>query len=227
METGSVVEFIDSQKIICAAVMEIKALRLRLLTENNREVKLAAGRLAHKSCQCLDVSVGRDKLAGALREIAAQRRRLSEQVDIRELWEVLNSEQEWIDLATMTAFCFPDNPDGDHESAVLRVFFNDRIYFKFNPDRFFPHSVDQVEQIIAQRDAEARQALLLGQGGAWLQKVLDNKNPPKPEQSDAICEILASYYLFEKESPHRDLARAMLKKAGAEGIIEYPLNKVV
>ena len=43
MELGMVVEFIDSQKLVCAVVMEIKRLRLRLLTENNREVKLAAG----------------------------------------------------------------------------------------------------------------------------------------------------------------------------------------
>ena len=141
METGNVVEYIDSQKIICAAVLEIKALRLRLLTENNREVKLAAGRLTHRSRQCLDPAIGREKMAATLKEIAARRRSLSEQVNIQELWEVLNSEQEWIDLPTMTAFCFPTDTDNDHEAAVIRAFFNDRLYFKFNLDRFFPHPV--------------------------------------------------------------------------------------
>ncbi len=209
------VEFIDSQKIICAAVLEIKALRLRLLTENNREVKLAVGRLTHRSRQCLDPAMGREKLAADLKRIGAHRRALSEQVDIQELWEVLNSEQEWIDLATMTAFCFPDSVDSDHESAVIRAFFNDRLYFKFNQDRFFPHTAEQVEQIIAQREAEARQERLLGQGAAWLQKTLENKSTPPPEASEAICEIMASYYLFDKESPHKDTARAILKKAGA------------
>jgi len=215
METGNVVEFIDSQKIICAAVLEIKALRLRLLTENNREVKLAAGRLTHRSRQCLDSAMGREKMVSALKEIAARRRGLSEQVNIQELWEVLNSEQEWIDLATMTAFCFPDNTDSDHEAAVIRAFFNDRLYFKFNLDRFFPHPAEQVEQIIAQREAEARQERLSGQGAAWMQKVLEGRTPSAPEEADTICEILASYYLHEKESPHRDMARTILKKAGA------------
>ena len=214
METGNVVEFIDNQKIICAAVLEIKSLRLRLLTENNREVKLAAGRLTHRSRQSLDPAMGREKLAAALKEIAVRRRTLSEQVNIRELWEVLNSEQVWIDLATMTAFCFPDTTDSDHESAVVRAFFNDRLYFKFNLDRFFPHSIEQVEQMHTRRDAEARHERLVGQGSAWMQKVLEGRSPSPPEEADDICRLLASYYLFEKESPHRDAVRSILKRAG-------------
>ena len=54
MESGNVVEFIDSQKIFCAVVLEVKNLRLRLLTENNREVKMAVGRLSHRSRIHLD-----------------------------------------------------------------------------------------------------------------------------------------------------------------------------
>jgi exoribonuclease II len=214
METGNVVEYIDSQKIICAAVMEIKGLRLRLITENNREVKLAAGRLTHHCRQRLDPAMGRDKMVDALKEISACRRALSADINIPEIWEVLNSEQEWIDLATMTSLCFPDETGCDQEAAVIRAFFSDRLYFKFNVDQFHPHTVEQVEHLISQREAEARQARLTGQGAAWLQKVLDGPSASPPEEADAICEILSSYYLFEKESPHRDMARAILKKAG-------------
>ena len=64
-------------------------------------------------------------------------------VDLQSLWEVINSEQEWIDLATMTALCFPDAVDADHEAAVIRTVFNDRLYFKFSPERFFPHSEEK------------------------------------------------------------------------------------
>jgi exoribonuclease-2 len=214
METGNIVEFIDSQKIICAAVLELKALRLRLITENNREVKLAAGRLTHHCRQRLEPSMGRDKMVDALKEISARRRALSARINISELWEVLNSEQEWIDLTTMTALCFSDDTDCDHEAAVIRAFFNDRLYFKFNVDRFHPHTSEQVDQLIAQREAGARQARLTGQGAAWMQKVLEGRATSPPEEAEAICEVLSSYYIFEKESPHRDMARAILKKAG-------------
>ncbi|UCD81566.1 MAG: hypothetical protein JSW26_09135, partial [Desulfobacterales bacterium] len=48
MESGCIVEYIDHQRILCAVVLEVKNQRLRLLTENNREVNLSAGRLLHK-----------------------------------------------------------------------------------------------------------------------------------------------------------------------------------
>lgn len=214
MEPGQVVEFIDSQKIICAVVMEIKKLRLRLLTENNREVKMAVGRLTHRSTRLLEVTSTRLKLVDQLKQIAARRRALSETIKIQELWEVLNSEQEWVDLPTVTALYFPDNPTDDHEAAVIRAFFGDRLYFKFDIDRFFPHSPEKVDQIIHQREAAAKLERLVARGGLWVEKVLNGQNTAPPEEAEEICCSLASYHLFEKESPHRDVARAILKKAG-------------
>jgi exoribonuclease-2 len=228
MEPGHVVEFIDSQKIYCAVVTDIKKLRLRLLTENNREVKMAAGRLTHQSALLLDTSATRLKLVDELKAIAARRRLLSEQIDIQDLWEVLNSEQEWIDLATMTALCFPQDPTGDHESAVIRALFNDRLYFKFDIRRFFPYSAQKVEQIQRQRKAAEQQERLIAGGSTWMQKVLAGQNAQAPEQKNTICDILASYYLFEKESPHREMARSILKRTGtgSPGAIFTFLTKV-
>ncbi len=215
MEPGHVVEFIDSQKIFCAVVMDIKKLRLRLLTENNREVKMAVGRLTHRSDHLLDTSATRLKLVNELKEIAARRRDLSEKINISDLWEVLNTEQEWIDLPTMTELCFPEEATDDHQSAVIRAFFSDRLYFKFNIDRYFPHSAQQVERILHQRDAAARKELLITRGATWMQKILAGQKCAPPEECDHICDQLVSYYLFEKESPHRETARAILNKAGA------------
>ena len=89
-----------------------------------------------------------------LNRLSEKRQELIKNIDIKDLWEVLNSEQNWIDLATMTEFCFPDSPSGDHESAVMRALFNDRLYFKFNPDGFLPNSEKRVEQLAAQRKAQ-------------------------------------------------------------------------
>lgn len=228
MEPGHVVEFIDSQKIACAVVMDIKKLRLRLLTENNREVKMAVGRLTHRSDRILDASTPRLKLVNELKEIAARRIDLSRQINIPDLWEVINTEQEWVDLPTMTALCFPEEADDDHQSAVIRAFFADRLYFKFNIDRYFPHSPEQVDQIRRQRETAARQELLIVRGGTWMQKILAGQNSSIPEESNEIADILASYHLFEKESPHRETARGILKKAGvgSSSVIFTFLNKI-
>ncbi|MGD8263165.1 MAG: hypothetical protein PVJ22_12455, partial [Desulfobacterales bacterium] len=94
MESGIIVEYIDRQRILCAVVLEIKNQRLRLLTENNREVKLTANRLLHKDVVRLDLSMGRDRMVDALKELSNKRKSLINDVDIRNLWDVLNTEQE-------------------------------------------------------------------------------------------------------------------------------------
>lgn len=221
MEPGIVVEYIDRQKIICAVVLEIKKQKLRLLSENNREVKLSEGRLSHKSKTRLDPSMGRDRLIEALKDIVSRRKSLTDQIDIGELWEILNTEQEWIDLVTMTEFCFPDNPTGDHESAVVRAFFNDKRYFKFNSDRFFPNSESRIEQLDRQAREIERKNRIIEEGGIWLKKALDSDDPlsgdetvAESDQVSEFIEIIKSVYLFDKESKHYDIGKAMFAKAG-------------
>ena len=123
MRAGSVVEYIDRQKIVCAVVLEVKKQKLRVITEANREVSLSVKRLSHQCDFCLDLSMGRDKLILSLKEIVGRRNALVDQINVKELWEILGAEKEWIDLGTMTEFCFQGNPIGDNESAVVRAFF--------------------------------------------------------------------------------------------------------
>jgi exoribonuclease-2 len=217
MESGRVVEYIDRQKILCAVVLEVKKQRVRLLTENNREVNLSASRLLHRCATRLDPSLSRQKMVDSLKEIANHRQQLISDIDIKELWEVLNTEQEWIDLATMTEFCFPNGPTDDHASAVLRAFFKDQFYFKFSPDGFFPNSVEQVDRYIAQTKEAARNNKIIQEGAEWIKLILTNNyrlSEPLSAQKIEIVDILKSIYLFEKESQHFAIGREMLVKAG-------------
>ncbi|MGD9332831.1 MAG: exoribonuclease II, partial [Desulfobacterales bacterium] len=72
MESGFVVEYIDKQRILCAVVLEVKQQRLRLLTENSREVSLAPNRLSHRSAARLDLSLGRDRIVDTLKQLATR-----------------------------------------------------------------------------------------------------------------------------------------------------------
>lgn len=218
MESGSIVEYIDSQKILCAVVLEVKDRRLRLLTETNREVNLAASRLSHSCPVRLDLNQARDRIVDMLKEISLRREELIDRVDIKELWDVLNTEQEWIDLDTMTAFCFPNSPTSDHQSAVVRAFFRNRLYFKFNTDRFFPYTEDQVVQLISQKREAERRERMIRRGGEWLRNIpqlqWDSQRECSAEELELI-EALQSYYLFGKDSPYSALGKAVLSRAGA------------
>jgi len=216
MEHGTIVEYIDQQKILCAVILEQNDQRVRLLNENNREVNQKISRLSHTSQIRLKLNQGRQKLIVSLKETALLRKTLSEQINIRELWEVLNPMGEWVDLSTMAALCFPENPTGDHEAAVIRACFNNRIYFKFNHDSFFPYAEDQVEKNIAAEKEKKRRNFLISKGSEWLRNVLNGSVDQAPADKKHFIEILKSYYLFGKESPQYSDGRAMLSQSGLE-----------
>ena len=214
MKLGSVVEYIDRQRIVCAVVLEVKNSRLRLLTEGNREVNLAAGRILYAGENGLDLSIGRSSLVETLKTKRQQRQTLAEQIRIRELWDVLNSEREWIDLQTMTEFCFTKPHNDDHKAAVLHALFENRNYFKFGQDQFLPYTEEQVEQIAAQARENARRQKLIEDGGDWLNGVLNTAHPTVPADKQDLVKTLESFYLEGKESPVYAIGNAILSRAG-------------
>jgi exoribonuclease-2 len=123
MIKGSIVEYIDQQKIISAVILQESKGKLRLLNENNREVNFSEKRLSHVSQVCLDTSGSRDTIVSALKELTKTRIKLSETIDIKELWEILHEESDDIDISAMTTFCFDPPLTADHEAAVIRAFF--------------------------------------------------------------------------------------------------------
>ena len=155
-------------------------------------------------------------MVGALKATAARRNALISHIDIKELWEVLNTEQEWIDLKTMTEFCFPDTSNCDHESSVQRAFFQNKRYFKFNYNRFFPNTQESVEKKVAQEKKVARRNRMAQEGGDWLAGIINDNLPSIPDDKMEIVNLLKSFYLFEKENEHYDLGKAILARAGID-----------
>ncbi len=216
MEPGTIVEYIDQQRIFCAVVLEAQDQRLRLLNENSRELNHKRARLSHISKDKIDIRQDRDHIVDALKSFARKRNALARSIDIREIWEAIHAYDEWIDLDSMTGFCFVGEPTSDREAAVIRAFFENRIYFKFDNDAFYPHPETVVEHNIARQDAEAHQEKVVSAGAAWFQAVMKNEALPESEQVDEAVESLQQYYLFGKDAVNAPLARSILKKAGTE-----------
>ena len=224
MEPGNIVEYIEQKEIICAVVLEIKKQRLRILTETNREVNLSVKRLVHVNTFCLNLNQGRDLLVQRLKDTVAARQAIQETINVVEIWEVVNSEQEWLDIDTIMGLYF-DDIDDDNTSAMIRALFHNKFYFKFSPDRFFPNSENQVEQLMHQaKEAERKQAMI-NEGGDWLKQVMNTQHPDLPEEKIQTVDILKSVYLFGKESDDYDIARGIVDRAGVD--IENGLLKLL
>lgn len=213
MIIGNVVEYIDQQKIISAVILQETKGKLKLLNENNREVNFSEKRLSHISQLCLDVSENRMALVNQLKSVAQKRTKLSNHIDIKELWDLLHEESGDIDISTMTLFCFDPPLTSDHEAAVIRAFFNDRLYFKFNNQKFIAFSPEQVEAKKKQIKKAERIERLTKQGATWINTVLDPKKSTIPSIDDEIIHILKSYYLFGNESSTYIIGRQIIKKS--------------
>ena len=220
MESGTIIEFIDRQRVVCAAVQEVKTKRLQLITETNREVNLPPNRVAHACRPDAGAPVNREQMVSVLKHIVAQRQALVETVDVRDVWEVLNTEHEWIDLPTMAGLCFDPPISCHHEAAVVRAFFTNRTYFKFDGNRFYPHTPEQVEHLLARQREEAHRSRIIHRGGLWLATIRHQEPPAAGDFEDEAVkeyiEILKSFFLFGKESPHHNLGKALTKKAGID-----------
>ena len=216
MEPGTIVEYIERKKVVCAVVLGQKNQRVQMLTEHNREVSHAEKRLAHVATQRLDPKLGRDALVEHLKSAAARRRTLQNQIEVKDLWEVLHTEATWIDLQSMAEFCFDGEISGDHTSAVMRALFEDRLYFKFDADRFFPNSPEQVARIAAQAAGEARKVHVIEEGSRWIQQAMEKDLVSVPSDMEEIVEILKSVCLFGKDSPHYKIGKEILARSGLD-----------
>jgi len=218
MIKGNIVEYIDQQKIICAVILQETKGKLKLLTENNREVNSSEKRLSHMSQVCLDLSVTRESIVNQLKTLAMNRNKLTDSIDIKELWEILHEESGDIDVSTMTLFCFDPPLTSDHEAAIIRAFFKDRLYFKFNNQIFSPFTPEQVEAKKRQIKKAERAERQIQQGVAWISQMLGQKNGSSMDIDPGVIQILKSYYLFGNDAPSYLVAKNIIKRS--------PLNSV-
>ncbi|MBU1167941.1 MAG: RNB domain-containing ribonuclease [Proteobacteria bacterium] len=214
MKPGTLVEYIDQQKITCAVVLELKNNRLRLLNESDHELNQSTSRISFFSDDSLPMDKGRDVLLTALKQTALLRRELTQSLDLKSLWELLNGEMEWIDLDTMTEYCFPTPVSSHQKSAVIRALFENRLYFKFDHNRFFPHTMEQVEKILAQEDEEKSRKCFIEDSGNWFKEAINSPKPCLPENLAELGEILKSLYVFDKDSRHYSMGKDILAQAG-------------
>ena len=214
MKSGTIIEYIDQQKLICAAVADVKGKRLRLITEQDKEVSLSASRISLTSDNALPESASRSAMVEALKATVARRESLKQEIDLKELWELLNEEGEWVELTTMAEYCFADAVTSDHKSAIIRAFFENRTWFKFDHNRFLPYTPEQVEQMLAKKREEERRQKVISEGGAWLKVLAGDKKDPGCDHADEVITALKGWYIYERDSRHFPMAKEILSAAG-------------
>jgi len=220
MAVGSIVEYIDQSRLICTVCLQDKGNRLHLLTPTNREVNLSPKRTLLISASQIDVAQPRDQLLQKLQQIETLRIKLKEEIDVKEMWELIRDEEEVFDHRYLAQMAFGEDATEEHFSAVVRALFENRLYFKMKNGLFLPNSKDRVEQIVRQKEEAAERAARLEQGGKWLKEVHRGKQTKAPDCSKDIIRFLIQLALYGTDADDFKYGRELLSYAGITDIRE-------
>ncbi len=213
---GSVVEFFENKEVVCGVCLAAKNQRLNVLTEHNREISLSGNRVIHVGTRHLDLRVDRDALVRELAGISSLRRRTMEEVQVEELWSLLENEPDGFDARELAEFVFASAITDHHVSAVQRLLFQDRLFFQFKDGRFYARSTEKVEARRLEIEREEAREIRLKRGSEWLQALWNRKTRPAlPEDEQALLiEELKGFCLSGQDAPESALVKDILREAG-------------
>ena len=218
MAQGKIVEYIDQGRFVCTICLEDKGNRLHLLTPSNREVNLSQKRIMLISDVSIDISQTREDLLERLKQKEAKRIRLKDQVEVKELWELVRDEDESFDHKYLAHLVFGETVTDDHCSALVRALFENHLYFKMKNGRFLPFSEEKVEEIIRRREEEALKAEKLRQGSHWLKEIQKGNKPNDPPFKADIVHLLIQLALYGNDTPDYKYGKELLSNAGISDV---------
>ncbi len=215
---GKLIEYLAEGRILCALVHEDSGKRLRLFTQNGRQLNLSHARVIHHSRTSYPLTLSREEEMALLREVAATRQALAATVDLEEIWGLVVDEPTNVFTASFLAgLSFGHDPDDDQGAALVRRVFEDKLFFKYKQGNIIAHPPEVVEQLRLRRKKEKEQEALLVDGARELKRIWAGEASGKWPGQQKCLDLVRDYYLHGSEAPEHALARNLLKKAGLTG----------
>ena len=214
---GTLIEYLDNGRFVCALVTACEDKRLRLINQNGREVLLPIARVMHGSMRPVAENGNREQIETLLRQTDEHRRQLLAEVHLPEIWELaVEDGAAYYDPGFLAELTLGRPADDDTLATFLRAVIFDKIYFRYREGRIVVQNREQVEQALAQRAKEQRKAKLVSQGAAILRAILagDSIAPELETLRQESLEILAALYLETATPAQAEIGRLLLKEAG-------------
>lgn len=214
MTQGRIVEYIEEGKIVAALCLQDKGGRLHLITANNREVNLTSKRALLVSAVSFDVSRPREELLEALRAAEQKRNILKKEINTAELWELIKDEAMPLDNVYLAKLVFGESVSDEHVSSLVRVLFEDRLYFKLKESFFIPNTDERVELLKRQAEEEALREERLSRGALWLKKALHGNLQEDSTYMNFVLGCLKDIALYGRDAASYEHAKELLARAG-------------
>ena len=213
MEPGRVVEFIESKRFITGLITRVKGTKLVVLTENDREMGMSSSRMINTTGPMADISRPRMDLVRFLRNISLKRAALAKEVDLLELWELLEGEGESFPYEYLAELVLPAPISSDKIVATIRAIFSDGLRFKMQPKEAVRHSAEFVEKIAQDRIRQEELERELCESGVWLAAIWAGETPDDPDCREHVVKVLGDMALFGRDADEYKWGLRLLERA--------------
>jgi len=211
---GTLVDLWEGGKLLSGVVVGEEKGRLRVVTEEGREVRVTASRLAHLAGPS---GAPIAQAAAAASKHAERARELASGVEVEPLWELLVEEGGRHEPAYLASLALGAS-SAEAASAMIRLLFESKTYFDRKGDLWEARSRDAVEQTIRRRQAEEEKARRRAAFLARLRRQIDGGTSPAGawEEEDApFLGKLIDLAVNGDESVARKEAGELLAEIGA------------
>ncbi|MGD0288297.1 MAG: RNB domain-containing ribonuclease [Candidatus Binataceae bacterium] len=145
---GTLVEFLDEGRLKPGLVVREQANQLAVIEAGGRERSIARDLVMLRH---LDRKVTRETLAGVIAALEGERARLTSELDLNLLWEVVREHGRSFSAEELAELFF-GRRSPSATSVMLEALFNDRLYFVRRHLEFVARSSEQVERLRIQYD---------------------------------------------------------------------------
>ncbi len=212
MEQGAVIAYYDEKKFTLAVVSRVQNSKVNLITEKNVEKKINTNRIVFVSSDRLDTDSSGHELAEKLKEIGEKQQALEKEICVKEIWEVLEGETGPFDSKYISELAFGGENTSDHEAAVHRKLFRDRLYFKSKGAEFMVNSRETVEKNRMRIEREAERERMLSASARWLEDIWNDQLHEAPSNKSDIIEMLKQFVLFGSDAPRFKETKELLSR---------------
>ncbi|QJA05911.1 RNB domain-containing ribonuclease [Thermosulfurimonas marina] len=213
-----IAEVIQHGRPQAAFVLGQKGKRLRVLLPSGKEETVSSGQTLLVSRKTYP-RLSRQEILDLLAQSEARRQALAEELDLSEIWELVEGEAESFDPFELAEIYFGSGVEEDQVAALVRAVLADRLYFRLRDGRITVHSREEVERLLLARKREEERLRRLSLGERFLGALVRGESPPEiPEEIRAYyLSALRDYCLFGEEAPKAKEIKEILSRLKATG----------
>ncbi len=233
IKSAELVAIKERGNLVLGVVLEDKGKKLVFLSEDNKKGNIPPEKIEMKLNQQISLA-GKDfEIARSIKDFRNKFEEKSLLIDLKELYELLHTEDEGFTYQDLAEYSFSDNVDIVNHLSMAIALSNDPLYFKLKNDLYFPKPYKVVqEQIEEQAKERLNQEKKLEERQLafdWLKSFIEGEEKPLPPPVEVmkLLDPVKHFILYRDNYEKKKLAEEIIKdlnKLSGFKISENPIE---